>query len=171
MRAARLEMTGVAMQTQSIRQTFTDIYRAAHDAPGDFLVRLGAESPATAPDCSSRRSPRSSSRLGLSMQAVHARLVAMEQAEKIILEDMQTAARPRSRRRHWWHVRPAGRNSPTGFDGLHAHPAGGPTVAWARTWAQKSSPSMLATFQAVFSLGMHNAGPATFSLYNSAGHD
>ena len=32
------------------------------------------------------------------MQAVHARLVAMEQAEKIVLEDMQSRGRPRSRR-------------------------------------------------------------------------
>ena len=64
MRAARLEMTGIAMQTQSIRQTFTGIYARLTIAPGDFLGGLGAESPATDSSCNSRPWRKSSSSWG-----------------------------------------------------------------------------------------------------------
>ena len=91
MRAARLEMTGIAMQTQSIKQTFTGIYTR-------LSILLGISSFASGQKAlqqlqmQQQALAQKQQQLGLSMQAVPYRLVAMEQAEKIVKEQMHEEA-------------------------------------------------------------------------------
>jgi prefoldin subunit 5 len=91
MREARLEMTGIAMQTQSIRQTFTGIYER-------LTILLGISSIASGQKAlqqlqmQQQALAQKQQQIGLSMQAVQARLVAMEQAEKIVRDMMEEEA-------------------------------------------------------------------------------
>lgn len=122
MRAARMEMTGVAMQTQSIRQTFTDIFSRLSTLMGisswasgqKALQQLQLQQQALA---------QKQQQLGLSMQAVHARLVAMEQAEKMVLEAMETDAAEHNAR--VWYGQTGTALLPPDFHGFMIMPAAG----------------------------------------------
>ena len=91
MRAARLEMTGIAMQTQSIRQTYTDIYQRLTTLLGVSSIASGQRALQQL-QMQQQALQQKQQQLGLTMQAVHARLVAMEQAEKIVLDQMREEA-------------------------------------------------------------------------------
>ena len=57
MRDARLEMTAIAMQTQSIKETFTGIYTRLSTPARHLVLGLGAEGAATAPDATAGPGP------------------------------------------------------------------------------------------------------------------
>ena len=87
----RLEITAIAMQTQSNQaNVYLYLYRLSillGISPGLGAKALEKLQPAT------QALAQKQQQLGLSMQAVAYRLVAMEQAEKIVKEQMQK--RPR----------------------------------------------------------------------------
>ena len=122
MRAARLEMTGIAMQTQSIRQTFTGIYER-------LTLLLGISSWASGQKAlqqlqmQQQALAQKQQQLGLSMQAVAYRLIAMEQAEKIALEQMQEEAVRHNA--EVWYGGARGGILPAGFNGFMIMPGVG----------------------------------------------
>jgi hypothetical protein len=120
MRAARLEMTGIAMQTQSIKQTFTGIYER-------LTILLGISSIASGQKAlqqlqmQQQALAQKQQQLGLSMQAVAYRLIAMEQAEKIVKEQMQEEAAARLAK-EWYATHTIA--LPQGFNGFRILPQG-----------------------------------------------
>ena len=88
MRAARLEMTALAMQTQSIKQTFGDIYTRLTGLLG---ISSWAEGTKALQQIQLQQQAllQKQQQLGLTMQAVTDRLIAMEQAEQIVREQLE----------------------------------------------------------------------------------
>ena len=115
MRAARLEMTGIAMQTQSIRQTFTGIYTRLSMLLGISSFASGQKALQQL-QMQQQALAQKQQQLGLSMQAVHARLVAMEQAERC-QGTRCTTSRPSSSPRSGMPRQKPG--LPPGFQGFH----------------------------------------------------
>ena len=91
MRAARLEMTGIAMQTQSIRQTFTGIYARLSTLLGISSWAEGTRALQQL-QMQQRALAQQQQQIGLTMQAVSARLVAMQQAEEIVRQSLEEQA-------------------------------------------------------------------------------
>jgi hypothetical protein len=95
MREARLEMTGLAMQTQSIKQTFGDIYLRLTTILG---VSSWTEGQRALQQIQIQQQAllQKQQQLGLTMQAVTDRLIAMEQAEQIVREQLSDEAARRN---------------------------------------------------------------------------
>ena len=91
MQEARLEMTHIAMQTQSIRQTFTGIFTRLAALLG---VSSFAEGTRALQQIQMQQAAlqQQQAQLGLTMQAVSARLEAMKQAEDIVIDRMRQEA-------------------------------------------------------------------------------
>ena len=91
MREARLAMTGLAMQTQSIKQTFSDIYLRLTTILG---VSTWSEGQRALQQIQIQQQAllQKQQQLGLTMQAVTDRLIAMEQAEQIVREQLSDEA-------------------------------------------------------------------------------
>jgi len=91
MQAARLEMVGVSMQAQSIKDTFVSIYTR-------LTTLLGASSWAEGTralqqiQAQQRALAQQQAELGLTMQAVNFRLQSMKDAEEIVRQRMDDAA-------------------------------------------------------------------------------
>ena len=91
MQAARLEMVGVSMQAQSIKDTFVSIYTR-------LTTLLGASSWAEGTralqqiQAQQRALAQQQAELGITMQAVNFRLQSMKDAEEIVRQRMDDAA-------------------------------------------------------------------------------
>jgi hypothetical protein len=121
MREARLEMTGIAIQTQSIRQTFSDIYAR-------LSVLLGIASWAEGSRALQQLQMQQQALLqkqqqtGLTLAAVQARLQAMEAAERMVMEDLQRQVATEEAKR-WYATQPA--MAVPGFHGFMLTPGAG----------------------------------------------
>ncbi|HEY5864779.1 MAG TPA: hypothetical protein VI542_04380 [Candidatus Tectomicrobia bacterium] len=118
MRAARLEMTNIAMQTQSIRQTFTGIYARLSTLLG---ISSWAEGTRALQQIQMQQQAlaQQQQQVGLTMQAVSARLVAMQQAEEIVRQALEEQAAAHNAQVWYGGMAPA---LPAGFNGFRILP-------------------------------------------------
>jgi len=118
MQAARLEMTGIAMQTQSIRQTFSDLYTRLATLVGISSWAEGTKAMQQL-QMQQHSLAQQQQQLGLTMQAVTARLAAMQQAEEMVLQQMRLTAAHQDAMA-WYARQPVA--LPEGFNGFMIRP-------------------------------------------------
>jgi hypothetical protein len=119
MQEARLEMTGVGMQVQSIRTSFGNIFQRITALLGASSLAEGTKALQQV-QIQQQALMQQQQQLGLTMQAVSARLDAMKHAEEIVLRQLAHDAAEHNAR--LWYE---GRNMqlPPGYDGYMINPS------------------------------------------------
>lgn len=120
MRDARMEMTGLSIQVQSIRQTFAAIYARIAALLGASSITEGVKAMQQV-QLQQQALLQQQQQLGLTMQAVSARLAAMKDAEEMMMQQLHSIA-AQQEAAAWYGGQ--GPKLPPGFNGFRILPGG-----------------------------------------------